>query len=293
MRSLDRLSIAVREPSGNIFVECRKWITFLRYKWTKKPFIRGFFVLLETLVNGIKALNFSAQKAYAEEAGEEIKPWAMFLTIAASVGLALLLFVVLPHFLSEGMHLAELGGDVRELSFHVWDGLFKFALFLGYIYCISLLPDIKRVFQYHGAEHKAIHAYEQNEDLVPDNIRKYSRLHPRCGTAFLLFVLSVSILLFTVLVPVLLFFFEPQSFFLRHGYVLFIKFLLMVPISGAAYEVIKVAGKHGNKWWCRLLSLPGLLLQRLTTKEPDDSQIEVAVAALNGALQKEDSCLQN
>lgn len=291
MRSLDRLSIAVREPSGNIFVECRYWFTLLRYKWTKKPFIRGFFVLIETLVNGIKALNFSAQKAYEEEAGEEIKPWAIFLTIAASVGMALLLFVVLPHFLSEGMHWAAIGGDVRSFSFHVWDGLFKFSLFLAYIYFISLLPDIKRVFQYHGAEHKVIHAYEHKEDLIPENIRKYSRLHPRCGTAFLLFVLSVSILLFTMIVPVLLFLYEPQAFFLKHGYVLMVKFLLMIPISGIAYEVIKLAGRRGETWWCRLLCLPGLLLQRLTTKEPDEEQIEVAVAALRGALKKEDTCL--
>ncbi|MFO7818360.1 MAG: DUF1385 domain-containing protein [Thermodesulfobacteriota bacterium] len=291
MRSLDRLSIAVREPSGKIFVECRKWFTLLKYKWTKKPFVRGFFVLIETLVNGIKALNFSAQKAYAEETDEEIKPWAIFLTIAASVGIALLLFVVLPHFLSESMHLAALGGNIKSLSFHAWDGLFKFALFLGYIYSISFLPDIKRVFQYHGAEHKVIHAYEHGEELIAENIRGYSRLHPRCGTAFLLFVLSVSILLFTALVPFLLLFFEPQSFILKHGYVLAIKFLLMIPISGIAYEVIRVAGKRGETWWCRLLCLPGLLLQKLTTNEPDDSQLEVAVAALNGALNKEDSCL--
>lgn len=293
MRSLDRLSIAVREPSGEIFVECRRWFTLLGYKWTKRPVVRGFFVLIETLVNGIKALNFSAQKAYEEEAGEEMKPWAIFLTIAVSVGLALLLFVVLPHFMSEGMHWVALGGDVRALSFHVWDGLFKFSLFLAYIYFISFLPDIKRVFQYHGAEHKVIHAYEHNETLAPENIRKYSRLHPRCGTAFLLFVLSVSILIFTIVVPLLLAAYEPQGFLLRHGYVLGVKFLLMVPISGLAYEVIKIAGKRGETWWCRLLCLPGLALQRLTTKEPDEGQIEVAVAALNGALREGEACLQS
>jgi uncharacterized protein YqhQ len=292
MRSQDRLSIAVREPSGKICVECRPWLGFSRFKWQKKPFLRGFFVLLETLVNGIKALNFSAQKAYEEE-GAEIKPWALFLTVCLSVVLALGIFVVLPHLLSLGMKALHLGGDVNSLSFHLWDGLFKFVLFLAYIILISFLPDIKRVFQYHGAEHKVIHAYEQGAKLIPAEIKHFSRLHPRCGTAFLLFVLSISIIIFTFIVPLFLNFYTPDSTVFKHILILFLKFLLMIPISGIAYEIIKIAGKKNHEMWCKLFCLPGLFLQLLTTKEPSEDQLEVAIAALRAALGKDDLCSQN
>jgi len=292
MRSQDRLSIAVREPGGKICVECRPWLTFTRTKWQKKPFIRGFFVLLETLVNGIKSLNFSAQKAYDEEGGE-IKPWALFLTVSLSIVLALGIFVVLPHVLSLGMKVLHLGGDVDSLSFNLWDGLYKFVLFLAYIFFISFLPDIKRVFQYHGAEHKVIHAYEHGARLIPSEIKHFSRLHPRCGTAFLLFVLSISIIIFAFIVPVFLKLYTPDSTISKHLAILLLKFLLMIPVSGIAYEIIKLAGYKCERMWCKLLCLPGLFLQLLTTKEPDDEQLEVAIAALKAAVGKEDLCSQN
>ena len=210
MRSQERLSIAVREPGGRICVECRPWLSFTRAMWQKKPFVRGFFVLLETLVNGIKALNFSAQKAYDDEESGELKPWALFLTVSLSIVLALGIFVVLPHVLSLGMKSLHLGGDVSSFSFHLWDGLYKFLLFLAYIFFISFLPDIKRVFQYHGAEHKVIHAYEHGVKLIPSELKNFSRLHPRCGTAFLLFVLSISIIIFAFIVPLL--FYDSAAF---------------------------------------------------------------------------------
>lgn len=285
MRDRERLAIAVRKPGGDILLDVRPWFCLSATKLLKKPFLRGFPILLETLVNGIKALNYSAQVAVEEEEGE-ISPMAMGLTLAASIGFALLLFVVTPHLFSLGMKAAGLSGGVEDLSFHVWDGFFKLALFVGYILAISFLPDVRRVFEYHGAEHKVIWAYEQGAPLSPDGARGFSRLHPRCGTAFLLFVLAISIVLYTGLVPWLLTFYAPETGWIKQAYIVVLKLVLMVPVSALAYEVIKVAGKFHKSLACRLISAPGLFMQMLTTKEPDDRQIEVALAALRGAVER-------
>ncbi len=285
MRDRDRLAIAVRKPGGDILLDVRPWFSLTASKWLKKPLLRGFPVLLETLVNGIKALNYSAQVALEdEEDGVEMGPWAMGLTLAASIGFALLLFVVTPHLFSLGMRGMGLSGGVEDLSFHVWDGLFKMLMFLGYVAAISYLPDIRRVFQYHGAEHKVIWAYEQGAPLTPEGARGFSRLHPRCGTAFLLFVLAISIVLYAFLVPWLMTFYVPDNSVLKQAYIVALKLVLMVPVSALAYEVIKLAGKFHTNFVCRLISAPGLFMQMLTTKEPDDAQIEVALAALDGAV---------
>lgn len=288
MRAHDNLAIAVRRPDGQIEVELRPWFSLTRSAWAKKPFLRGFPVLLETLVNGIKALTFSASKAVEEETGQEaLKPWQMVVTMAVAIGAALGLFVVLPHLMSIGMEWLGLGGDVDHLSFHAWDGLFKLSLFVGYIAVISLLPDIRRVFQYHGAEHKTIWAFEEGRELTCEQARLFPRLHPRCGTAFILFVLALSIVLFAVLVPWLMTFWSPEQFWLRHLYIVGLKLVLMVPVSSAAYEMIKFAGKFHKNILCRALCWPGLAMQALTTKEPDDEQIEVAIAALKCAVGEE------
>jgi uncharacterized protein YqhQ len=285
MRDRERLAIAVRKPGGDILLDVRPWFSLTASKWLKKPLLRGFPVLLETLVNGIKALNYSAQVALEdEEDGVEMGPWAMGLTLAASIGFALLLFVVTPHLFSLGMRGMGLSGGVEDLSFHVWDGLFKMLMFLGYVAAISYLPDIRRVFQYHGAEHKVIWAYEQGAPLTPEGARGFSRLHPRCGTAFLLFVLAISIVLYAFLVPWLMTFYVPDNSVLKQAYIVVMKLVLMVPVSALAYEVIKLAGKFHTNIVCRLISAPGLFMQMLTTKEPDDAQIEVALAALDGAV---------
>lgn len=283
IRSKNCLAIAVRRPDGEILVETRPWFSLTDAKWLKKPFVRGFPVLLETLVNGIKALNFSAQQALDEEEGE-ISPWAMTLTMISAIGFALLLFVVAPHMFSVGMNWLGLSGGAEALSFHMWDGLFKLLMFVGYILCISFIPDIRRVFQYHGAEHKVIWAFENNVTLSPEAVRDFSRLHPRCGTTFLLFVLAVSIVLYTFLVPLLLQVWAPENSVLKQAYIIGVKFVLMVPISAISYEIIKFSGKFHKNILCKALACPGLAMQMLTTHEPDDAQIEVAIAALNGAL---------
>jgi len=289
MRNQDRLAVAVRRPGGTIHVVSWPWFSLTRAPWLKRPFIRGFPVLVETLVNGIKALNFSANQALIEdEKGEatdqEIKTWHLVLTLAGSMGLALGLFVVVPHLFSLGMKGLNLGGDVDGLSFHVWDGFFKLAIFLGYILAISFIPDIRRVFQYHGAEHKVIWRHEKGLPVDPADAACESRLHPRCGTAFLLFVLSISIVLHAVLVPLALLLYSPDSVVLKHTYIVVAKLLLIIPISATAYELIRFAGRYGDNLFCKILNGPGLLLQMLTTKEPDLAQLEVAVAALQCAL---------
>ena len=283
IRSKDRLAIAVRKPNGEILVETRPWFTLSAGSLLKKPFLRGFPVLLETLVNGIKALNFSAQQALDEKEGE-ISPWAMTLTMAVAIGFALLLFVVLPHLFSLAMNKLGLSGDAQALSFHLWDGLFKLVLFVGYIAAISFIPDIRRVFQYHGAEHKTIWAHENGVTLTPAAVRDFSRLHPRCGTTFLLFVLGVSIVLYAFIVPLLLHWWSPSHPILKQVYIIAVKFFLMIPVSCLSYELIKFSGRFHKNILCKLLALPGLAMQMLTTHEPDDSQLEVAIAAVNGAL---------
>jgi len=177
-----------------------------------------------------------------------------------------------------------LGGDVDGLSFHAWDGFFKLAIFLGYLGAISFIPDIRRVFQYHGAEHKVVWAYEKDKPLDLASTRAESRLHPRCGTAFLLFVLSISIVLHAVLVPSLLYFWTPDNVVFKHVYIVFVKLLLVIPISALAYEAIRFAGRHSENLLCRIFNGPGLLLQLMTTQEPDDGQLEVATAALLAAV---------
>ncbi|MFH1913080.1 MAG: DUF1385 domain-containing protein [Pseudomonadota bacterium] len=289
MRAKNTLAIAIRKSDGTITTEVRPWFTLVRHPWLKKPFLRGFPVLMETMVNGIKALNYSAVQAADDDDEEgELTTWHLVLTMVLALGAALGLFVVLPHFLSVGMEYLGLAGDVDSLSFHLWDGLIKMLIFVGYILAISYIPDIRRVFQYHGAEHKVIWTWEQGGKLSPDSTRIHSRLHPRCGTAFLLFVLVVSILLYAVLVPYLLLFYSPEHFFAKHLYIVAMKLFLMIPVSCVAYEMIKFAGKYSGNVLCKMMCWPGMMLQLLTTKEPDDSQIEVAIAALRCAVNAEE-----
>jgi len=283
MRYGSAYALAVRQSNGVIAAERRPWFSLTRSPVLSKPFMRGFPILIETLINGIKALNRSAQQG-AEGAGEEIQGWQLVMTLLLALALAIGLFVVTPHLLSIGMNWLQLGGGVEGLSFHLWDGLFKFCIFLGYIFLISFVPDIRRVFQYHGAEHKVIRAFESDGAITADAAARYSRLHPRCGTTFLLFVLSISILLHAVLVPLFFMAWTPENAVVKHVAAITFKLLLMIPISSLAYELIRYAADLGDTGIGVVLRAPGMLLQMLTTYEPDKEQIEVAVAALAEAL---------
>lgn len=284
MRNDGTLSIAVRKPNGEIISRQRPWFTLLHFGFMRKAFIRGFPVLLETLINGIKALNFSAEVAVESE-GEELKPWQLALTLVAAIGFAVLLFVVLPHLVTIGINLLGFSSGLKGLSFHLWDGFFKASIFIGYIVAISRLPDIRRVFEYHGAEHKVIWAYENREDEISvETAGRQSRLHPRCGTTFMLFVMAISIMLHALLVPLALVFWRPENIVIEHAGIVAFKLFLMIPISAIAYEAIRYAAKLTSGPVAFMLRSPGMLLQKLTTREPDASQLEVAIVALHEAL---------
>ena len=284
MRNGASCALAVRRPSGSISVESRRWRSVGPQGLRSVRFLRGFPILVESLANGIRALNRSADLSGGEDDSAPMTRGEVALTLLMALGAAIVLFVAAPHLMALVMQYAGLGGDMKGFSFHVWDGLFKFLIFIGYIAGISFMPEIRRVFQYHGAEHKTIHAFEQGGMVTVETARRGSRLHPRCGTTFLLFVLSVAIVLHAVLVPLLLMVWDPSSAIVRHAGIVLFKILLIVPVSALAYEIIRYAAALENGVWGRVLRAPGFFLQLLTTREPDDGQLEVAVAALREAL---------
>lgn len=249
-----------------------------RFPFLKRRIVRGSVALFEATWLGIRALNFSANEALEAGDGkkEEIGPLAMAGTMVLAVAFALGLFLALPLLLTNllGMKYEAVRGN--SVVFNFTDGVFRVALFLGYISGISFMKDIRRVFEYHGAEHKAIAAYEAGDELTVETARRHSRIHPRCGTSFLLVVIALSIVLFS-LIP--------------GNWPLWAKALsrvvLLPVIAGLSYEFIKYSAKKRGRRVIDLLILPGLWLQRLTTREPSDDQIEVAVRAVTEALAME------
>ncbi len=272
MRGKKSLAVAVRKPNNEITVKKEQLNPIgERFSIFKRPVLRGIAVLLESLIWGIKALTFSANEALEPEQEEtqqkqELSKLALALTMIFSLGMGIGLFVVLPALIS---------GWITEkgLLFNVIDGAFRFAFFLIYVLAISRIKEIARVFQYHGAEHKSIHAYEAGEELTPENAQKYSPLHARCGTAFLLMVMVISILFFALLG-------RPESILVRIGS----RILLIPLIAGISYEITKFASKKQDFRFVRIIIKPGLLLQRLTTREPSIDQIQVAIRSLQEVL---------
>lgn len=262
MRGPAFIATAVREPSGGISVK-KEPVTSItdRYSILKKPMLRGVVALVESLVYGLKALSFSAQAAGEE--GEELTSKEIAVTMAVSLGLAILLFVVIPTYAAKYIHSAVT--DARLLNF--FEGILRLAIFLAYIAGISMMKDIQRVFEYHGAEHKTIYAYEAGVPLDVEHVRNYSTLHPRCGTNFLLIVMVVSIIMFSFL--------GWPSLWER----IISRIILMPLVAGVAYEIIRFAGRSEKRWVSCAIA-PGLWLQKLTTREPSDDQIEVAIRAL-------------
>ncbi|MEG1726819.1 MAG: DUF1385 domain-containing protein [Acidaminococcaceae bacterium] len=267
MRGGDLIAVAVRQPDGEIIVDTQSATTIAdRYPLLKKPMLRGVIALGESLIYGMKALSFSAQVSGDEE--EQLSSKEMALTIAFSVALAIALFIVLPTW---SMRFLQ-NWTSDHMLLNLAEGILRMLIFLAYIWGISLMEDIQRVFQYHGAEHKTIYAYEAGLPLEVANIRPFTTLHPRCGTNFLMIVMIISMFVFTFLGwPNLL-----QRILSR--------VILMPVIAGVSYEVIRYAGSHIDKAWVKTAIMPGLCLQKLTTREPDDSQIEVAIAALQAVL---------
>jgi uncharacterized protein YqhQ len=291
MRAPNALAIAIRRPNGEVAVKEDVWRSLSnRLKFLKWPLIRGSIVFLEALINGLQALSYSANQALEDEKGkgaDKLSSLALSLVMALAFGIGILFFVVLPHYLTG--FLGQLWGrelNVDSILFHLIDGVIKVIFFVSYIYFISFMKDIRRIFEYHGAEHKCIFAYEAGDDLTIQNCQKYSTLHPRCGTAFLLLVFLISIFLFSITFPFLPKFPNLGKMMENLIYV-GIKIPLLFPIAGIAYEVIKISGRKPDHPLLSWVIAPGLWLQRLTTRPPTDDQVEIALRALQGALRLE------
>ena len=269
MRGASTWAIAVRTPEGEIEIETHETPTWAD-KWAKIPLVRGVMALAESLALGMKALTWSANRQIPEE--EQISPKAMGWTIGVALTFFTAIFIVLPAVAANGL------GDVLGLDgfwFHVAEGALRLGIFLGYLLLIGQMKDIKRVFQYHGAEHKAIAAYENDVELTAESAQRFDTSHVRCGTNFLLTVMVITIVVY--------------SFVGRPGWALLIlsRIVLLPIIAGVSYEVIRFAAKHMDWAWVRVLMKPGLWLQRLTTRQPSLDQVEVAVASLRAVLTAE------
>src|SRR6478735_1148261 len=275
MRGVSVWAVAVRTPEGQIEVESesiKPWAQ--RHRLWRVPVIRGVVALVESMKIGFRALSISANAQLEEdEEGEpeEIGGWVWGLTIAFSVAAATGQIYVVPVGLTSLIK-DRLGSP---LLFWLVEGVLRTAIFIGYIAVISRLEDLRRVFEYHGAEHKTISCYEAEDELIPARAKLYSRLHPRCGTSFLLIVMVLAIFVFA---PIGL----PAWYWLVASRILGIPL-----IAGLSYEVIKWAGKNRRKRWVRALMWPGLMLQNLTTREPDEEQLAVAIASLERVLEEE------
>ncbi|MGI6083521.1 MAG: DUF1385 domain-containing protein [Limnochordia bacterium] len=273
MRGRHSLAIAVRRPRGDIVVSENTVGVFSgRFPFLRWPLIRGVVALVEALVIGMKALNFSANQLVDED--EEEEPLGLkeiIFSMLLAVGLTVTLFIMLPAYLVKVVqtHISS------NLLLNLMEGLMKTGLFLLYVAAISLMPDIRRVFEYHGAEHKAINAYEAGSELSVDAIAGYSRFHPRCGTSFVVIVMLTGILVFS--------FFGRPPFLSR----VLIHLGLLPVVAGLSYEFIRLAGSQKNNPIVRLLSLPGMWMQYLTTREPDRQQLEVAIRSLESVLEKD------
>ncbi len=286
MRGPKKVAMAVRKPDGEIVIEEKeaKGIG----KWAKLPIIRGVVSFVSSMVTGVQALMFSAkffdieddkkEEEHSKEKSDSknengLSDGALYFTVFLSLMFSVGLFILLPNFIADliipkGM----------TVLYNLTENIVKIALFLIYMLLVSKMEDIKRLFQYHGAEHKSIFCYENGEELTVENVKKHSRFHPRCGTSFLLFVLVISIIFFSFL-PRVENYIKIVNVLLNMG----MRLIFMPIVAGISFEIIKFAGKSKNKF-VQMLNKPGMWLQRLTTKEPDESQIEVAIASLKAVI---------
>lgn len=281
MRGPKSWAVACRKPDSAIAVEAHS-LRVVDSLWLKLPFIRGAHVLVQSLTIGIRALKISA--GYALPGHDERGPKVPERTIGWSLGFALVVFCAF--FIGAPAFLSKLGGRALgvsgDLQQNLAEGAIRIGFFVGYIMLISLIPDIRRVFQYHGAEHKTIYAYENDDPLRPDVVDNYSTLHVRCGTNFLFIVMFLTIIGHFVLDATL------TRFGITQISIRVAARILMVPLlAGGSYEVIRAAGRKGDSAILRFVSLPGLALQKITTRPPTHDQIEVAIKAMEAVISQE------
>lgn len=273
MRSPQWLATAVRKPSGEIVYKKTK-ISSNRGKLAKIPFVRGAVSLFDALVMGIKELTFSANQSEVEEE-EQITQKEAVMTTVVSLALGIGLFVVIPSLIGSFVF------SNNKLHSNLLEAILRLVFFVFYIWVISFSKDVKRVYEYHGAEHKSIYAYENGLELTPENAKKFTTLHPRCGTSFLLIVMLISIIVFSCMdfiLPV------PKDMVQKIIIKVVLRVIMMPVIAGISYEIQRYSSNHLDRCWVKLVAFPGLSLQRITTKEPDLDQLEVAIVAIKAAL---------
>lgn len=271
MKSPFGWTVAVRDPKGEINIKTTP--TNKPNKFFKLPIIRGVVALFTALVIGIKAIEFSGSIAYQDKDEKPLSPLSIAFSIALALILAIVLFKFLPLFLTTVIGTFHQGISTNSFIFNLIDGILRVGVFLLYIFAVGLWGEMRRIYQYHGAEHKVIYAYEAGEELTIENAKKYKPYHPRCGTSFLLIVMAISILIFILI---------PQHWTFTEK--LLSRILLIPLIAGISYEILRLSAMASDKGICRIIILPGLLLQRMTVREPDNSQLEVAITALKEVL---------
>ena len=275
MRGSEFLATAVRRPSGQIVYKKTKLIG-KNSDFAKKPFIRGVLMLFESLVIGVKELTFSANQAGEEE--EKLSDKEAVFTTIFSLALGIGVFIVLPSIVGSFFFPHD------RMYANLVEALIRLVAFIGYIWVISFSKEVGRVFEYHGAEHKSIYAYENDMDLTPENAKKFTTLHPRCGTSFLFIVMFIAIIVFSVIdftLPV------PTTIVGKFLLKVVLRVVLMPVIASLAYELQKYSSCHLNNPFIKLISLPGLALQKITTREPDLDELEVAIVAIKVSLGQE------
>ncbi len=259
------MAIAVRRPSGEITVETQSLPTIYTGWVRKAPFLRGIIFMIENLVLGIKTLLYSANISLEEEE-EEISGKLAWLVVFFSLAFSVVLFFLVPLFLTRLLNIES------SLLFNLVDGLIRVAIFIIYLFAMSFVPDIRRVFSYHGAEHKTVNAYEADVPLELEKIKRHSTAHVRCGTSFIFVVVIISIIVFSLVG-------------LHAAWLMVLSRIVLIPVIAAiGYEIIYFSGRHADNILVRITSAPGLWLQSLTTREPDDSQLDVALSALKGVM---------
>ncbi len=275
MRSPTHYATAVRTPEGRIVIQKMRFKSLVRrFRFLNIPVLRGAFALVETLFIGIQSLTFSASQAAEEDKPDRKKgrlatSAALAGSVTLALGLGFLLFFYVPLLLTEVL------GIQNGVLFNIVDGAFRLVIFLAYIFAISRWKEMRRIFQYHGAEHMTIYAFESGEELTAENARKYSTFHPRCGTSFLIVVMFVSIVVFVFLG-------KPHTVGDR-----LLRFALIPLIAGISFEFIKLSGRRGFARLFKPAIWPGLAMQRITTKPPTDDMLEVAIAALDASLDRQ------
>jgi uncharacterized protein YqhQ len=270
IRGREGVAISMRQPNGELSVERQPLASIYKGRLREMPLIRGIIALIETLVLGTQSLLHSVQVATAEEVGEKIPTAVLWGTVAVSLALGVALFFMVPLFATR--YLIDPYIDSNLLR-NVFEGLIRIGIFIAYLKLIGLIPDIKRVFAYHGAEHKVVNAYEAGVPLDLESVKNYSTAHARCGTAFLFIVLIVAIFVFALV--------GQPTLWIR----ILSRIALIPVIAVISYEIMKFGAAHINNKVVRVLLAPGLTLQSMTTREPDDGQIEAAISALNEVIE--------